>query len=353
MIPCVVYFDSMSSGGLAQIYTGLVQLHRQRVIRLQQRICRQASRWYGVRLLLDGRIPVYYDLHDGAILNTEALDEADWYFKRSYRHEHSQISAKIVPFGLNYSIHNDRTDYFRLVREASFGGLLRRIKYVLQPACLGSFPTARHLESPPKLDQPVKVLLMTRLWSDRALAGPVTPPAEEINFTRAQCIRLLKREFGGRFFGGVSPDEFSCKYFSDVVLPHKRWSQPRAYLSQLAEFPICVTTMGLHGSNGYRLAEYVAHSKAIVTERLAYEVPGDFKNEINYLEFVTPEECVEATVRLVDSSQRRREMMVANFRYYQAFLRPDSLILNTLVKALAEPAAETATPQPLCQGHNR
>jgi hypothetical protein len=33
-------------------------------------------------------------------------------------------------------------------------------------------------------------------------------------------------------------------------------------------------------------------------------------------------------------------MMAANSRYYQAFVRPDSLVLNTLLKALGKPAAE-------------
>ena len=171
---------------------------------------------------------------------------------------------------------------------------------------------------------------MTQLWGPHNLAGSVEPPAEEVNLTRVNCVRLLKREFEGLFFGGIKPDAFVCKYFADAVLPDARLFEQRAYLARLRAFPICVTTRGLHRSNGGRLGEYVAHSKAIVAERPAFGVPGAFADGVHYLAFSTPEECVEATARLVQDARLRYQMMIDNFRYYQAYVRPDSLVLNTI-----------------------
>jgi hypothetical protein len=91
-----------------------------------------------------------------------------------------------------------------------------------------------------------------------------------------------------------------------------------------------VATLGLNNSNGWKLGEYVALSKAIVTEPLRYLVPGNFAKEQNYLEFTAPEELVESAARLFDNKDLRFAMMTNNYTYYQAYLKPDVLILNSL-----------------------
>jgi hypothetical protein len=48
--------------------------------------------------------------------------------------------------------------------------------------------------------------------------------------------------------------------------------------------------MGLYESNGWKLGEYVAGSKAIVSEHLHYDAPGNFSPEQNYLEFNSADE---------------------------------------------------------------
>lgn len=334
MISCEIFCNLRATHHLQQVYTGFVQLHKNRVIRLKQRMCRSPGVTTGLKVLLNGTIPIYYDLHDSERIDTQSLEEVDFYFKRSFIAEHARHSEKIHPLGLNYCVYHGRTDFFKLARDASYGSMPSRLKRVLKQVVWGCFPTPRELEAFPNLDQPARVLLMTQLWSPDKLTGPVEPPAEEVNWMRVECIRLLRKEFGSRFFGGVMPDDFSRQHFADVVLPDRRLCERRTYLAILRQFPICVTTMGLHRSNGARLGEYVALSKAIVTEQLAFKVPGEFANDVNYLEFSTPEECVEATARLVNDRQLRHRVMTENFRYYHAFLKPDSLILSTLAVAL-------------------
>lgn len=50
------------------------------------------------------------------------------------------------------------------------------------------------------------------------------------------------------------------------------------------ESDICITTTGLHRSIGWKFAEYIAASKAIVTEKLNYspgtELKANFTREI-------------------------------------------------------------------------
>jgi hypothetical protein len=74
--------------------------------------------------------------------------------------------------------------------------------------------------------------------------------------------------------------------------------------------------------------------KAIVSEKLVFGVPGDFAPERHYVEFTSPEGCVEAAVRLVENRDLRARLMSNNAAYYRKCLRPDSLIDNALAAAL-------------------
>ncbi len=348
MVSCEMFCNLLATHHLQQVYTGFVQLYKSGVIRLKQRMCRNPGRTTGLTVLLNGTMPIYYDMRDSAQIDMELLDQVDFYFKRSFTEDHARRHAKIHPLGLNYLVHYGRGDFFKLARDISYGSIPNRLKHALKQATWGYFPTPKDLEAYPRLDQPAKILLMTQLWGPDKVSAPLEPPPEEVNWMRVECIRQLRKEFGELFFGGVAPDDFAREHFGDVVLADGRLFEKRAYLARLREFPICVTTMGLHRSNGGRLGEYVALSKAIVTERLAYEVPGGFANGVNYLDFSTPDECVEVTARLILDSRLRCILMVNNLRYYRASLRPDSMVLGTLATAMAGQRSENKCSGCLC-----
>ena len=97
---------------------------------------------------------------------------------------------------------------------------------------------------------------------------------------------------------------------------------------------ICIANMGLHRSNGGKLPEYVAASKAIISEKLHYEAPGDFANGKNYLEYQTVDECIGNIYYLMNNPHKRYQMMLNNFKYYHDYLRPDRIILNALYQVL-------------------
>jgi hypothetical protein len=77
-------------------------------------------------------------------------------------------------------------------------------------------------------------------------------------------------------------------------------------------------------------------SRAIVSEKLCYEVPGLCGPGENYLEFTTPEDCVAAVSQLFDDQELLVKIMMNNNHYYLSYLHPDLLILNTLVLAMSD-----------------
>jgi hypothetical protein len=172
---------------------------------------------------------------------------------------------------------------------------------------------------------------MSRVWNPKLIEDKKQKEiVEKLNEMRAASVRVLRKEFGEKFFGDLTRDDYAAAHFKDCLLPESILSNKRIYLAILRNFPICVTTAGLNNSNGWKLGEYVAFSKAIITDPLYFQVTGDFAADVNYLEFTKPNELAAAATRLFEDKNRRFSMMMNNYRYYNSFVRPDSLILNTL-----------------------
>ena len=192
----------------------------------------------------------------------------------------------------------------------------------------------RNLFDEPHLSENPRILFMARLWDpDGEFPGQLTPAMQEerhaINESRAQCIRLLRDAFGERFCGGVTPSAFACRAYADVVLENEGLSHKDAYLTFMKQFDIHISTMGLHGSTGWKFAEYLAASKAIVCEPLCYESAGGLADGTHYLSFADPETCVCGVQTLLDDD-KRLAMMRANHAYAETYMRPEAFVRYVL-----------------------
>jgi hypothetical protein len=290
-------------------------------------------------LVVDGRHSVFVDIHDSFEIDEAALAAHDIYFKRSL--QPGALSAmerrKVRALGLVNHLHPDGVDrqQFRrvLARPMPFAGraaALLRLATTMAASMLGlgGRPTLSLMTGAPTRTREPQVLFMAGLW-DPAQVPDIAPEKiaefEAINEMRAECVRVLRREFGSRFHGGVQHSEFARRRFPDVLLGRGADGGKRAFLGRVRRSPICVTTTGLHGSNGWKLVEYLSLSRAIVSEPLRYAVAGDFAAGRNYLAFTTPAECGERVARLMERHDEREAMMEANQRYADEWMRPDRL----------------------------
>lgn len=337
---------------LQQIYAGFSLLHKRGFLKLKQTIPSEfllnkntPDRWenykfFNIKVIVNDEITVCYDTHDWNWIDEEILREADFYFKRSYDANyvsHLREQDKVFPLGLNYQVSSSERDSFRIARAILYSGK-DRIKAAAKGLRIdrlmgnrGETEQLKNLASYPDFTLEPKILFMARAWNPNLV--PDTNQKENIealNQTRAGCVRALRKEFGNRFFGGLAHENYATEHFKDCLLPDGNLSGKRKYVEILKQFPICVTTAGLNNSNGWKLGEYVAFAKAIVTEPLFFQVPGDFAKEKHYLEFTTPDRLVDAAQRLFEDKNLRFEMMMNNYRYYQSYIKPDSLILNSL-----------------------
>ena len=186
----------------------------------------------------------------------------------------------------------------------------------------------RRFEAGADLPAQSGVLFLTRLWSPQATPGSDPCALKELNSMRIELIRTLRRRFGARFVGGVQHDEYSRRQCPDCVTDVGM--SKSHYLDLMKSHLIAVASTGLHGSTGWKLAEYVAASRCIVSEPLRSELPEPLVAGTNFLEYRTPEQCADACERLLDDPTLTSAMRHDNEAYYRRALKPHALILRHL-----------------------
>ena len=346
MIECMLYCFS-DSVHVSKIITGFTLLQEAGKVTLSQeciidkgfdkskpqhlRDARQAH----LLAVLNGSIKLYYDNHDSDEIDGEAAERVDCYFKRSYSRLRiaDTVASKVFPLGLNYPLFPESVGVLETDRHRAFARGPGPWD-ALDGAEKAPFrPTPANMRSAPMDRLSPKVLFMTRSWDPFDREDRSDEKVNErirINETRASCLRTLKKEFGDDFFGGFERTDYAMRNYPELLLHDDEISLKENYLKLLRVFPICVSTTGLHGSVGWKMGEYVAFSKAIVSERIGHDIPGDFNEGENYLGFDSVEECVSAARVLFANAALRAHIMNNNHNYYNKYVEPETVIWRTL-----------------------
>ncbi len=285
----------------------------------------------------------------------EDLVASDIYFKRSYHAayiaglEH-RLRAKVVPMGLHYGCSSrNETALLRFRRAFAltangrdfaqspiraiarlFGSparqLLRRMGLPIfddSPVFWETFEVA------PDEPAEAKIFYRTRVYSpDGAKDTFRSGRLDEFNSMRVATIRALKAHFGDRFIGGLRPSPYAEQHYPDCMYPKDRGLRGHLELSKACL--INVNTAGLHDSTSWKIPEYMAGSRCIVSEPLTFETPVPLIEGKHYLPFRTPESCVRACEELLGNAELANTMRRTNFDYYVNHIRPAQLMSRSL-----------------------
>ena len=324
---------------LSQILTGFQMLSRENKLSLDILDCRKDSPVYQEAFLeaqVNG-IRILFDLMDGYWYNRPETvfplyHSADIVFKRSFSSvKNSEIfgafSEKIHPLGFNYHVFCPGSPLIGTTSKIGF--LKKRIKGV---TCYVSDYEAKmtHVSARPR------ILFITRLWDP---AEPVVQTDSElvrqwgeINEMRMLLVRKLRAAFPEQFIGGIQDSPFARTQCPDLILSeHSTWK--RIYLHRMKHSEICIASTGLHQSSGWKIAEYLAAGRAIVSEPLCYEVPGPFQAGENYLTYTSADGCIEQIRTLLAHPEQILQMGQRNRAYYDTWLRPDQIVTKALEQA--------------------
>ena len=372
----VTLYPDTTNAHLSQIYAGLNQLHADRQIRLRhqrpdygiQRAFTSVTLWLDVTDLGTGVTRgLCYDLTDAGVMESEdGLRKCDVLFKRSFDPAlvatfDPRLAAKIRPYGLNVPSRSDR-----------LGLVLQQLLfYYLSPGNIGTYQNRRTRFDPIPVLRQVSSAVSGRLpafasravsdWSVGLLEKPALGPEVKrvlfqtglydpdlmpvrtkalveatvrINEYRVRVVRALKRAFGERFIGGLVPDAYARRYFGDCLTTLD--TRRQVYMDSMKASRVVVSSKGLHNSNPWKLAEYLAAGRCIVTEPLAYELPDPLVDGTHVVLYDSVERCVEACGRMLENDGLAREMQQQAVDYYRQFVRPSALMMNTLNEAFRQ-----------------
>lgn len=280
---------------------------------------------------------IIYDMLDG-YQSSEAiryyLEQCDFYFKRSYSEEKNEsfelpCLQKMYPYGFNYHVSCRNHPLDKSYIKECLKAFLRLPND--QYNNKSTYYNSKMFEEEPQYKTyGIKVLFLTRLWEPKRIySDKVNEERELINQTRIDILRELRETSGINFVGGLSESEYEKKMAPDLIMPNDL-TYRKNYIRELHSSDICIGSMGLHESVGWKTGEYIAAAKAIVNEKFHYQVPGNFMPGKNYMEYYTVEECIKAVEDLSADPDKLYEMKRQNRIYYNMYLRPDMLIKNTL-----------------------
>lgn len=330
-----------NSPHICSVLTGFLMLKEQNVLDFDINFCYSEGYRYPHSSIVEAEIDgvrIAFDLHDGYMKDLKDtnsfLDKVDYYFKRSSSSEKNMAFSehnreKIFPLGLSYYV----TCKGNPIGVPSFSiikSLKKSYKKLLGDKDNHFFTVERFEEKPDYKESDLRIIFMTRLWQ------PVVSNDQKmahLNQIRIDIIREMRKEYGDYFYGGLLKSDFAKKLCPELVIPYKMTLRPN-YLTMMKQSDICIGSVGLHDSIGWKTGEYVAASRAIVNERFRYEVPGDFTVGKNYFDFDTVDECMMHVDYLYNNPDAVYQMKCSNEEYYKNYLRPDRQVYNALATAL-------------------
>ena len=327
---------------LQQLFTGLEFLARDGRLSLTYDNDKEFHHKASIFINIDG-LRVYVDCSDSPEIHDNEYGQCDLYFKRTLRREDAITRKKLRPFGLYFEVYPSFISRHTFKRFLSFTGesIVEKCKTAVKLLDtgnrLGFMPREslffKEQKATPNKHSP-KVLFYVRLWdpeSDKEfqISDVERADREKINYSRIKTIRLLKEKFEDNALVGVMDDDYSRRIAPDLIIDKSKTSK-LCYLAQVNSAAVCIASTGLHGSIGAKFAEYVALGKAIVTESFDYSLPGELERNSHYLEYNSPDKCVEQVSDLFNSPRALKQMETLNIKYSQQYLSPEKIVTRMI-----------------------
>lgn len=288
---------------------------------------------------LDGSVTrVCYDMLDWPqIASLDHLSYCDFYMKRSFLDSEvakvsSALRQKILPFGLYFPFSPNSVSYelnshlkfvlssgrasFQKFRSSLHCSAINVARLVLKRE--PPFTRIESLEGMAGGGQ--QVLFQVRLWDPQTNYSNFSKTIEQINQTRIDLVRNLKKNFGSRFVGGITPSAYSKKVCPELISSHSASSKD--YLKLVSASKICIAEEGLHGSHGAKFGEYFAAGRCVVSEPSFYRLPFPPRDGEDLLEFKGVDHCMAQVEKLLSSAALVNEVSANARKLYQSKLNP-------------------------------
>lgn len=367
---CTIKYDlSPGNAHISQVLAGFKMLDKNKIIKVADASpCNsfRTSGNYEHNSIIEvnfGNKTLAYDMADGyqsihrKDVFDKQLDRLDFYFKRSYLsdfHSDMRNKDKVKALGLNYycTCKGNYYDAFIFKNHSvkEYISFFRRIRANKS----NTFDYSIFESNNQEYDK-YNLLFLTRIWDSSGItvqgimntypyfseheakieAEKWRESLDSTTRSRLNYIKVLKNHFGDKIIAGVSDDDFSRKICPELIIDSKI-TERNNYINLIKQNYICITSEGLHHSIGWKFGEYVAAGKAIISEPPYYEIPHGFNENTNYLTYKNENECIQKCEYLMSNIDAVHRMEAENRLYYSQHLKPDRLVLDSLITAFNE-----------------
>lgn len=169
-------------------------------------------------------------------------------------------------------------------------------------------------------NQPTRpyVFMIATLW-DQANC------IEGTNLFRKSFVEVCKAsdcDFEGGFFASVSHPQY--KEFKDIVFDN-RYSL-NSYVNKTRLSAFVFNTPAVHNCHGWKLGEYLAMGKAIISTPIFNQLPENLIHGVNIHFVSTIDELKQGVKILLEDTGYRKKLEDGAISYYEKYCKPTSVI---------------------------
>ncbi len=267
---------------------------------------------------------IIIDFHDTAELNKDALRWCKVYGKINLIKEAYGADDKVLAIGPGFA-----------VRVWNFAGTVAHglRNYMMSAKHLHGYKKffsnykQQWLRPPlpaftPQQSEKNYVFILNSIWK----RSPVT------NSNRLAFIKACKAIPGLSFEGGFAPRQNRDIHDFDAYTTASRYSAGE-YFSKTKRSSLVFNTPAVLDCHGWKLGEYLALGKAILSTPLSREMPGTFLNGVHYYETDSNGDYTVAIKAILEDDKLRHELEKNALTYYQQYLAPNQVIARLMEKA--------------------
>lgn len=184
-----------------------------------------------------------------------------------------------------------------------------------------------------RTDRPTGIYFHPGAW-----LPPGDDQQQQTNTDRHAIITGLRREFGDRFRGGFVQNARTQQTYPDATYPVQ--IDHRAYVGNLHDAHIVISTNGIGGCHSWRTAEALAAGAILVTERPTNTTEPPLRHGATAFFYDTPDECVALCQSILSrNTADLSDLHRASTHYYDHSLAPGAPLLLDRLKQTPTGAA--------------
>jgi glycosyltransferase involved in cell wall biosynthesis len=272
----------------------------------------------------NGEKRIIIDAFDSNRIDPDMAAWSDVYGKVNYRKEQvsAELNSKIVPIGPSFAI--KIWNFPELIYHLFFNYQKVRKQIFMKENFFKNywrqFKRLPLKEYKPRNEVQVNyIYFISSLWKKE----------NRVNESRAEFINACKNVNGLIFEGGFAPrsDDKTLGY-DNLISPRIKVSE---YLKKIKKSVLVFNTPAVQNCHGWKLAEYLALGKAIVSTEMFNEFPEEMKAD-KHLYILSKNEYIEEVILRINQDPDFRLSLEENGRiYYEKNLKPERVI-NRLIE---------------------